>query len=181
MVMILKEAWITFYWCGLNVISAWTGNYITKVWGEITYLFPVTLLKFVNGYFSSKVNICNVNCARATAFIFGTRTGVLVKVSKFWDTKCPTRERLESPNLRIHAECSNLYWAIRARHLLSHVFEYRPWRCRYFWSKVSICNVNCARATAWFSTHERVFLWKCHSFWDKNCHTGYFITYPCCD
>ena len=34
--------------------------------------------------FWSKVNIWNVNCARATAFIFDTRTGVLVKVSKFF-------------------------------------------------------------------------------------------------
>ena len=31
--------------------------------------------------FSSKVNIWNVNCARAAAFIFDPRTDVLVKVS----------------------------------------------------------------------------------------------------
>ena len=35
-------------------------------------------------YFWSKVNIWNVNCARATAFIFDTRTGVLGKVSKIY-------------------------------------------------------------------------------------------------
>ena len=34
-------------------------------------------------YFLSKVNISNVNCARAIAFIFDTRTDVLLKVSKF--------------------------------------------------------------------------------------------------
>ena len=34
-------------------------------------------------YFWCKVNIWNVNCARATAFILDTRTGVLEKVSKF--------------------------------------------------------------------------------------------------
>ena len=33
-------------------------------------------------YFWSKVNIWNVNCARATAFIFDTRTGVLGKVQR---------------------------------------------------------------------------------------------------
>ena len=33
--------------------------------------------------FWSNVNIWNVNCARAVAFIFDTRTNVLVKVSKF--------------------------------------------------------------------------------------------------
>ena len=59
-------------------------------------------------YFWSKVNIWNANCARATAFIFDTRTGVLAKVSKFWDRKCIDLRRTRTPNLRIHAECSNL-------------------------------------------------------------------------
>ena len=44
-----------------------------------------------NSFFSSKVNIWYVNCARATAFIFDTRTGVLVKVSKF------LREKMSRP------------------------------------------------------------------------------------
>ena len=49
------------------------------------------------------------------------------------------------------------YWAIRARHLLSHVVEYWLWRYRYFWSKVNIWNVNCARATAFiFDTRTGV-------------------------
>ena len=39
-------------------------------------------------------------------------------------------------------------WAIRARHLLSHVFEYCLWLYRYFWRKVNIWNVKCAWATA---------------------------------
>ena len=50
----------------------------------------------------------NVNCARATAFIFDTRTGVLEKVSKFWDRKCLDLRGTRNPNLRIHAEFSNL-------------------------------------------------------------------------
>ena len=57
-------------------------------------------------------------------------------------------------------------WAIRARHLLSHVVEYWLWRYRYFLRKANIWYVNCARATAFISTHERMFLWKCQSFWD---------------
>ena len=47
------------------------------------------------------------------------------------------------------------YWAIRARHLLSHVFntgsgniDIFVWRYRYFWSKVNIWYVNCGWATA---------------------------------
>ena len=48
------------------------------------------------------------------------------------------------------------YWAIRARQLLSHVFEYWLWQCRYFLSKV---NINCARATAFiFDTWTGVLM-----------------------
>ena len=48
-------------------------------------------------------------------------------------------------------------WAIRARHLLSHVFEYWLWWYRYFGSNVNIWNVNCARATAFiFDTRADV-------------------------
>ena len=52
------------------------------------------------------------------------------------------------------------YWAIRARHLLSHVFEHWLWRYRYFLSKVNIYwNVNCARATAFiFDTQTGVLV-----------------------
>ena len=59
-------------------------------------------------YFWSKVYIWYVNCAQATAFIFDTRTGVLVKVSNFLDRKCIDMRGTRTPNLRIHAECSNL-------------------------------------------------------------------------
>ena len=49
------------------------------------------------------------------------------------------------------------YWAIRVRHLLSHVVEYWLWRYRYFWSKVNIWNVNCVWATAFiFDTWKGV-------------------------
>ena len=44
-------------------------------------------------YFLSRDNIWNFNCARATAFIFDTRTGVLVKVSKFLKQKMSRPER----------------------------------------------------------------------------------------
>ena len=51
--------------------------------------------------FWSKVNILNVNCARATAFIFDTR-------QSFWDRKCTDLRGTRTPNIRIHAECSKL-------------------------------------------------------------------------
>ena len=84
-------------------------------------------------YISSKVNIWNVNCARATAFVFDSRTDVLVKVSNW--------EGLEPPTSRFHSLAT---WAIRVRHLLSHVLEYWLWWYRYFCSKVNIWNVNYA-------------------------------------
>ena len=51
------------------------------------------------------------------------------------------------------------YWAIRARHLLSHVFEYWLWWCRYFWSKVNIWNVDRARATT-FIFNTQTLIWN---------------------
>ena len=50
-------------------------------------------------HFWSKVNIWNVNCAQATAFIFDTWTGVLVKVSKFLRQKMsrPQRDSIPQP------------------------------------------------------------------------------------
>ena len=51
------------------------------------------------------------------------------------------------------------YWAIRARHLLTYVFEHWLWRYRYFCSKVNIWYVNCARATAFiFDTRTGVLV-----------------------
>ena len=48
-------------------------------------IFPIWwLLLHFKTCFLSKVNIGNANCARATAFIFDTRTGVLVRVSTFF-------------------------------------------------------------------------------------------------
>ena len=47
----------------------------------------------------SKVNIWYVNCARATAFIFDTRMGVLVKVSKFLRQKMSRPEGDSNPQV----------------------------------------------------------------------------------
>ena len=65
-------------------------------------------------YFWSKVNIWNVNCARATAFIFDTRTGVLVKVSKLFETEnVSTWSGLEPPIFGFMPNALTI-WAIRA-------------------------------------------------------------------
>ena len=112
----------------------------------LSHVFEYWLWRY--RYFLSKVNIWNVNCARATAFIFDTRTGVLVKVSMF------LRQKISRPEGDSNSQSSDsclTYWAIRARHLLSHVFEYWLWRHRYLWSKVIIWNVYCARITSFIS------------------------------
>ena len=49
------------------------------------------------GYFLNKVNIWNVNCAWATAFIFDTWTDVLVKMSKFLRQKMARPEGVSNP------------------------------------------------------------------------------------
>ena len=50
---------------------------------KMLYKIQMKIFVFLKWYFLSKANIWNVNCVRATALIFDTRTGVLVKVSKF--------------------------------------------------------------------------------------------------
>ena len=55
-------------------------------------------------HFCSKINIWNVNCARATAFIFDS---LLWKCRSFGDGKCVELRGTRTPNLRIHSECSN--------------------------------------------------------------------------
>ena len=51
----------------------------------------------INNNFCSKVNFLNVNCAQTTAFIFDTRTDVLVKVSKFLRQKMSRPEEDSNP------------------------------------------------------------------------------------
>ena len=61
-------------------------------------------------------------------------------------------------------------WAIRARHLLSHVVEHWLWWYRYFQVKLTFEMLTVCGQQHSFSTHERMFLWKCQSFWDRKCH-----------
>ena len=97
--------------------------------------------------------------ARGQQHSFSTHERVFLwKCQSFWYRKCLDLKGTRTPNLRIHANALT-YWAIRAGHLLSHVFEHWPWRYRYFWSKVYIWNVNCARTTAFiFDTRTGVLV-----------------------
>ena len=65
----------------------------------------------------------------------------------FWDRKCLDLRGTRTPNLRIHAECSNLL-SYQVPTFAVPCFEHWLWRYRCFWSKVYIWYVNCALATA---------------------------------
>ena len=109
-------------------------------------------------YFWSRINIWYVNSARATAFIFDTRTDILVKMSKFLRQKSLGLGGTRNPKLRIHAEFSNHLsyqgqtFAVPCCWILALAY-------RYFLSKVSIWYVNCAQATAFiFDTRTDVLM-----------------------
>ena len=100
---------------------------------------------------------------------FSTHERVFLwKCQSFWDRKCLYLRGTRAPNLRIHAKCSNIL-SFQGQTFAVPCFEHWLWWYRYFWSKVNIWYVNCARQQHSFSTHERVFLWKCQGFWDRKC------------
>ena len=117
--------------------------------GCFVNIFGTTFYSYLQGLIYicilSKVNIWNVNYARATAFIFATRTDSCESVKVFETENIPTWGGLEPPTFGFMPNALAI-WAIRARHLLSHVFEYWLWRYRYFQSKANIWNVDGARA-----------------------------------
>ena len=73
--------WGTMLRC--NVISHWLDTFTKWSLRPTLGVQSRRWHTFENIHILSKVNIWNVNCAWATALIFDTRTGVLVKMSKF--------------------------------------------------------------------------------------------------
>ena len=115
----------------------------------------------------SKINIWNVNCARATTFIFDTRTGVLVKVSKFLRQNMSRPEGdLNPPTFGFMPNALTI-WAIRARHWLSHFFNTGSDGKDIFEVKLKFGMLTVRGQQHSYSTHKLVFLWKCQSFWDR--------------
>ena len=100
---------------------------------------------------------------------FSTHERVFLwKCQRFWDRKCLDLRGTRTPNLRIHAECST-HWAIRARHLLSHVLNTGSGGTDIFEVRLTFDMLTVRGQRHAFSTHERVFLWKCQRFWDRKC------------
>ena len=78
----------------------------------------------------SKINILNINCAQATAFISWHTNGCSCESVKVFETESVSAwGRLEPPIFGFMLNALAI-WAIRARHLLSHVLEHRLWRYR---------------------------------------------------
>ena len=99
-------------------------------------------------YLLSKVNIWNVDCARATTFIFDARTDVLVKVSKLLRKKMSrpegeSRGIIDNGNILKHMSSHVLYiYTACIRILIFQVFSNAEsvsvsWRQH----DLSICNV----------------------------------------
>ena len=128
--VLISFPWGTVYWCGLTSIQAWI--------------------------FWSKVNLWNVNCARATAFIFDTRTGVLWKVSK------SLRQKMSRPE-----GDSNLQPSDSRRMLYLIVLSVPDICCPMLFDtgpggKEFFGMLTVRRQQHSFSTHERVFLGNGH-------------------
>ena len=106
---------------------------------------------------------------RGQQHLFWTHERMLLwKCQSFWDRKCLDLRGTRTVKLRIHAECSN--------HLSYQGQTFAVPRCwilalayRYFWSKLTFDMLTVRGQQHSFSTHERMFLWKCRSFWDRKC------------
>ena len=97
--------------------------------------------------------------ARGQQHSFSTQERVFLwKCQSFWARECLDLRGTRTPNLRIHAECSNLL-SYQGQTFAAACFEHWLWWYRYFLSKVNIWNVNCARATAFiFDTRAGVLV-----------------------
>ena len=86
----------------------------------------------------------------------------LGRCQSFWDRKCLDLRGTRTPNLRIHAECSGpeiccpmLYTGLGG----IDIFEV----------KLTFEMLTVREQQHSLSTHERAFLGKCQSFWDRKC------------
>ena len=102
---------------------------------------------------------------------FSTHERVFLgKCQSLWDRKYLDLRGTRTPPTFPFMPNALTYWAIRARHLLSHVVEYWLWRYRYFFKVKSTFEMLTVRGQQHsFLTHERVFLGKCQSFSDRKC------------
>ena len=130
--------------------SGWKGNKTTK-WSNVT----CTTLKI---FFEVKLTF-EMLTVRGQQHSFSTHERVFLwNCQSFWDRKCLDLRGTRTPNLRIHGEFSNLL-SYQGHTFAVPCFWTLHWRYRYFLSKVSIWNINCARGTAFiFDTRTGVLV-----------------------
>ena len=92
----------------------------------------------------------------------------LLKCQSFETENVSTSGGLELPTFGVMPTALT-YWAIRARHLLSHVLNTGSGGVDIFEVKFTFEMLTVHGQQNLFSTHEWVFLWKCQSFWDRKC------------
>ena len=98
------------------------------------------------------------------------RTDVLVKVSKFLRQKVSRHKGDSNPQPSDSWWMLLTIWTIRAGHLLSHVLNTGFGDIDiYFKVKLTFEILTLRRQQHSFSTHDRMCLWKCKSFWDRKC------------
>ena len=73
------------------------------------------------------------------------------------------------PQLRIHAECSN-YLSYQGQTFVAvSCFLILALGYKFFLVKLTFGMLTVRGQQRSFSTHERIFLWNCQSFWDRKC------------
>ena len=109
----------------------------------------------------------NSTLHKATAFIFDT-TLSCDSVKVFETENVSTWEGLEPPTFGFMPNALTI-WALRARHLLSHVLNTGSGGIDIFDVKLTFEMLTVRGQQHSFSTHERMFLWQCQRFWDRKC------------
>ena len=121
-------------------------------------------------YLLSKVNIRFVDCVWATAFISDTTLGSSCESVEVWRQKISRPEGDSNPKTSDSCRMIKKIWAIRARHLLSHVFFNTGsdgidiYEVKFIFGTLIVRGQQHS-----FLTHNRMLLWKCQSFWDRKC------------
>ena len=117
--------------------------------------------------FWSKVNI-EMLTERDHGIIFRLTTGCSREsVGDLETENMSTSGELEPPTFRFMLNALTT-WAFRARHLLSHVFEYRIWWYNHFWSEFNIWDFNYARVTSFIFDSRTNVLEKVWKIWRHN-------------
>ena len=131
----------------------------------LSYVFEHWLWLWWYRYFWSKVNVWNVNWARATAFIFDTRTSVPVKVSKFLRQKMSRPEGNSNPQPSYSCRMLEPIELSGPDICCPMFLKTGSGGIDIFEVKLTFEMLTVRGQQHSFSTH--VFLWKCQSLWDR--------------